>query len=82
MNEGDLRCEMCGKYRAKCYNHRDRYGKPIVVCEECLRKECAENLNDLYKKNGDMRRYNEARRAEQKYRRYYAKEGEDRRPLP
>jgi hypothetical protein len=80
--EGDLRCEYCGRMRGNCLNHRDRYGKAILVCEECLRKECAENLNEHYKRHGDIRRYNEARRKEQYYRRYYAREGDDRRPLP
>lgn len=80
--EGDIRCEICGKYRNNCFDHRDGHRKPIKVCEECLRKECSENLNEHYKGYGDIRRYNEARRKEQYYRRYHAREGEDRRPLP
>lgn len=77
----DLRCEICGKMNGY-WDHRDRYGKKIIVCDDCLRKECHENLNEHYKRIGDIRRYNAARRAEIKYRKYHAKEGEDRRPLP
>lgn len=83
MNEsGDIRCDCCGKMTGSAHDHRDRYRKPIKVCRGCLEQEVAGIINDRHAAEGDIRKYNAARRAEQKYRRYYAREGEDRRPLP
>jgi hypothetical protein len=64
------------------YDHRDHDGKHITVCHPCLVAEVSDIVHEKHKQAGNIKKYNAARRAESKIRKYYEQDPEKAKPLP
>lgn len=81
-SEPQFKCYYCSKMVREAFNHKTPDGKPITCCRLCLEKEVAEIINERHKSEGNVRRYNEARKTVNNYRKYYEKDPVKAKPLP